>query len=47
MSDNEIRKILIEEKKKELRYEQTRNIIEGAACFISLIGMCFMLALIG
>ena len=46
MSDNEIRKILIEQKKKERRYQDIRARAEGVAGFISLILMCLMLTVI-
>jgi hypothetical protein len=47
MSDNEIRKILIEEKKKERRVQALRDYAEGIIAFTSMMAICFMLAVIG
>ena len=50
MSDNEIRKILIERKKQERKIEKRTELIGIAGDLIgwaSLFGVCFMLAAIG
>lgn len=47
MSDEQIRKILIEKKKKQIRYEEARAMLEGAVGFACLLITCFMLAVIG
>ena len=50
MSDNEIRKILIERKKQERKIEKRAELIGIAGDLIgwaSLFGACFMLAAIG
>ena len=47
MSDNEIRKILAERKRKERRAEELRDHIEGFMGFASLFWLCFMMSVIG
>ncbi len=47
MSDDEIRKILIEKKKKELRAQALREHAEGLIAFLSMAVICFMLSVIG
>ena len=47
MSDNEIRQILIEEKKKERRAQALREHAEGYIAFLSLAAICFLLSVIG
>lgn len=47
MSDNEIRKILIEEKKKERRVQALRDYAEGFVAFLSLAAICFLLSFAG
>ena len=47
MSDNEIRKILIEEKKKERRVQALRDYAEGIIAFTSMMVICFLLSIIG
>ena len=47
MSDNEIRRILIEEKKKRIKREEIRGLLEGFIGFGSIIVLGFMLSVIG
>ena len=47
ISDNEIKKILIEKKKKERQREDLHEFAAGFAGFCSMIIICFMLTLIG
>ena len=50
MSDNEIRQILIERKRRERREEQLRaykECVDGIVGFASLFIICFMIAVIG
>lgn len=47
MSDSEIRKILIEEKKRECRREALRDYAEGFIGFASLFALCFLLTIAG
>ena len=44
MSDNEIRKILAERKRKERRREALRDHIEGFISFTSLIWLLFLMS---
>lgn len=50
MSDNEIRKILIERKRQERKAQRRAEILETAGDMLgwaSLFGICFMLSVIG
>ena len=50
MSDNEIRRILVEKKRKERQMQRSAQIIEAAqdvAAWGGLFVICFMLAVIG
>lgn len=50
MSDNEIRRILVEKKRKERQMQRRAEIIEAAqdvAAWGSLFMLCFMLSVIG
>lgn len=47
MSDKEIRKILIEKKKREYRYQEMKAFAEGVVGFSSLFLICLMMAVIG
>lgn len=47
MSDNEIRKILIEQKRRERRKQALCEYAEGIIAFMSMGAICFMLAVIG
>jgi len=47
MSDNEIREILIERKKKQERLDGLRDAAEGIIGFASLLILCFLISVIG
>ena len=50
MSDNEIRQILIERKRREREMEKLRECkacVEGIVAFASLFFICFMISVIG
>ena len=50
MSDNEIRKILIEEKRREKQMQRRAELADYAAGFLGFGGIaviCFMLSIIG
>lgn len=50
MSDNEIRRVLIERKRQERKEERKAEIldvVEGFIGWASLFGICFMLSVIG
>lgn len=50
MSDNEIREILIERKKMQMRQERLdglRDAAEGIIGFASLLILCFLISVIG
>lgn len=47
MSDNEVRKILIEQKRRERRAQALRDYAEGIIAFTSMMAICFLLSVIG
>lgn len=47
MSDDEIRKILIDQKRRERRAQALREYAEGIVAFTSMVAICFLLSVIG